>query len=243
MPEEENRIIADHVSDILFAVNKECASNLSMEGISWKKIFVTGDTMIDCLKRHLHEINSSKILSGLEVEKQKFFLLTLHRQSNADSEKNLEKIIKLVGILQKGSTVVFPVHPRTMKKIKSFGLDERLYSMPNVKILKPLDYFDFTKLLMESKAVLSDSGSIQSEASFLNVPEIILREKTERQFLLEKNFAVLTGIKIKKIVKEIDCIARRMKNPKQKLFDGKAGKRIAKIIERRLDDCRTVSRG
>jgi len=201
---------------------------------------VVGDIMVNCTKNNLRKIKKSGILQKIGIESKKFFLITLHRQSNVDSRKKLEKILQIIKKLEKEKKVVFPVHPRTMKNLKKFNLFQNLKLLKNTIILKPLGYVDFAKLLSEAGAVLTDSGGVQIEANFLNTPCIILRENTERNFLLKSKNTALAGPDSEKIFKKAMVFIKMGKHGRKfsagkKLFDGKTGKRIVKIIFRKLE--------
>lgn len=239
MPEEINRIITDSLSKFLFVTEKDGVKNLVNEGVDRKKIYLTGNVMIDSLINYRKSFSSSKILGTLKVKKDKFALVTIHRPVNVDIKKNLVKIINILNqtarvILDNGdeTKIVFPIHPRTMKMAKKFGLEKQLKNIKNIVLAEPLGFRDFIRLLSDCSFVMTDSGGIQEEATFLRKPCLTLRESFERPETFEIGTNTLCGLNEKLInskVKEI--ITGRYKQGKiPKLMDGKASERIVKII-------------
>ncbi len=234
MPEEINRILTDHLSDLLFASSDEAVQNLLAEGIPRKKIFLTGDIMVDSIAANVEKIKSSPICKRLNLEKNSYALMTLHRQENVDSMENLSKAVKIIEKVSEILKIVFVMHPRTEKNAEFFGLHKKLYSTENIIVSKPLNYIDFLKLAMDSRLVLTDSGGLQEEAFFLKKPCITLRETTERNFSVKTGLNVLTGLDERKVIAEVKKIlkGKKFNLKKQKLSDGKASQRIAEIISK-----------
>lgn len=197
MPEEVNRKLIDHLSNILFPPTDIDLKNLKNENIKDKKIYKVGNTISDTIKMYLPKIKKNKILNKLNLRRKNFFLLTLHRPESVDNIKNL---IKLLFIFQKISNklnkqFIFPVHPRTQKILNK--IKNKKFS--NIKFLSPLNYLDFMKLLLDANIVYTDSGGIQEEASIIGVPCITLRTTTERQITVRKKVNILCGYEYKKI--------------------------------------------
>lgn len=234
MPEEINRVLTDHLSDLLFASSGESVRNLLAEGILRKKIFLTGDIMVDSIAGNVEKINSSTICKRLKLEKNSYALMTLHRQENVDSMENLSKAVKIIEKVSEILKIVFVMHPRTEKNAEFFGLHKKLYSIENVIVLKPLNYIDFLKLATDSRLVLTDSGGLQEESFFLEKPCITLRETTERNFSVKTGLNVLTGLDGQKVIAEVKKIlkGKKFNLKKQKFSDGKASQRIAEIISK-----------
>ena len=180
MPEEFNRVEVEKKSDFLFKTEESGNKNLLNEGISKEKIFFVGNVMIDSLLGNQARAQNSKILTDLDLHPREFALLTLHRPSNVDNRKNFMEILTALREIQKEIIIVFPVHPRSKKRLSEFGLNERLKEMPNFLVQEPLGYLDFLKLMSEAKLVLTDSGGIQEETTVLGIPCLTLRENTER---------------------------------------------------------------
>jgi len=190
VPEEVNRRIIDHSSNILLPYTNRSCENLLSEGISRNKIYVIGNPIYEVIKSNLKKINLSKILSKLKLKNSSYFLLTLHRQENVDNPQQLLKFINLLKIIIKkfsNKNIIWPIHPRTKKLLVDLkiSLDERIF------LTKPLNFFDFIKLEENSFCVLTDSGTVQEECSILKVPCIILRNSTERQETLESGAVLI----------------------------------------------------
>lgn len=253
MPEEINRIVTDSISDYLFTTEKSAAQNLAKEGIPKNKIFFVGNVMIDTLLKHKQRASKSEILSTLGIEKyvtstnsrkkNPFALVTLHRPSNVDSKSKLNIILEALNEIQKKITIICPIHPRTMNNFKKFGflkkykfLFDKAYDDDNfgVRLIKPLGYLDFLKLLSEAKVVLTDSGGIQEETTVLGIPCLTLRENTERPITITEGTNILVGSQKNRIIREALRILKQSKKytiiPEK--WDGFASKRIVQILLR-----------
>ncbi|HHQ45463.1 MAG TPA: UDP-N-acetylglucosamine 2-epimerase (non-hydrolyzing), partial [Candidatus Altiarchaeales archaeon] len=161
MPEEINRLMTDQISDLLFVTEDDGVDNLIHEGVSKDKIFLVGDVMVDTLLSHKMKAEESEILEELGLEKSGYALLTLHRPSNVDDKASLENILSILEEVQSKIRIVFPIHPRTKKRVEEFALNERLNSMKNIILTEPLGYLDFLKLMSNAKLIFTDSGGIQ----------------------------------------------------------------------------------
>ena len=235
MPEEINRILTDNLSKYLFVTEKSGVENLLKSGFNKNRIFFVGNTMIDSLYHYLLKAKKSKILKELCISEKGYTLVTLHRPSNVDNKKNLKKIIDIFKYQNKLNSeidIVFPVHPRTLKMAKTFGLESELQGIKNLILTEPLGYFDFLNLIMNAKFVLTDSGGIQEETTFLKVPCLTLRENTERPVTSEIGTNTICGLNTKIIYKGIKSINKGTykKGKIPKFWDGKAAKRIANIL-------------
>ena len=203
MPEETNRIMTDHISDFLFAVGPNQHAILAKEGIDLDKIFTVGNTVSDSLFQHLDiSASTSTILTDLDVESGKFFLVTAHRASNVDVMANLLELLALFDKLHAkySQTIVWPIHPRTQAKLKEFAIELPDY----LKLIPPIGYLDFIQLQKHAQLILTDSGGIQEEACLLGVPCITLRENTERPESIEVGANVLVGRDADKAVAAAD---------------------------------------
>lgn len=243
MPEEINRIVTDSLSDILFITEKEGVKNLLKEGVSRKKIHLVGDTMIDSLVYFRKKFSSSGILTKLRLKKRKYILATIHRPVNVDNKANLAKIISIFEKVsakalkfEPEAKIVLPIHPRTLKMAENFSLLERLNSIPGLLTIDPAGYTDFIKLLTDSKLVITDSGGIQEEATFLKIPCLTLRDSFERPETLRIGSNTLCGLNEFLVVrKTAEIFAGKYKNGRiPRLMDGKASKRIVNAIKARL---------
>lgn len=233
MPEETNRILTDHMSHILFAPTVLAKKILCGEGIPAKRIFVTGNTVVDALREHVKiATKKSRILEYFELEEKKYALATFHRAENVDNKKNLKGILRglaLVAPLMSGPIVV-PLHPRTAARMKTF----KLRCPKSVHIVYPLGYFDFLRLERSAKLILTDSGGLQEEACTLRIPCVTLRENTERPETVLVGGNVLAGTEPTRILRASQRMLRQNKNWKLPFGDGKAGERIVAIIKKSL---------
>lgn len=229
MAEEVNRMIADHLSKFLFAPTKESKKNLLDEGISSKKIFVVGNTIVDAVRQGLGIAkHSSKIVKKLELKKGGYFLVTAHRPETVDFEDRLEKIFEgFQAVYRKFKLpLIFPVHPRTKKMAKKF----RLKFPKGVRAIEPVGFLDFLKLEANAKLLITDSGGVQEEGCILGIPCITIRENTERPETIRVGSNTLTGVEAKKILNSVQKMLKRKKRWKNPYGDGTAGKKILDII-------------
>ena len=198
MPEEINRIVTDRLSEFLFVTEPSGVSNLSNEGVPPEKIHLVGNIMIDSLIAGLNAARASKILDELSLKPKSFALLTLHRPSNVDNKILLESLLEAMDQIGARLPVVFPCHPRTRENLTRFGLGNG-FNPHHLRITEPLGYLDFLKLQCEAKLVLTDSGGIQEETTYLGIPCLTLRQNTERPITVELGTNTLTGVEPKVI--------------------------------------------
>ncbi len=232
MPEEINRILVDHIADIFFITEKSGIENLIHEGINKEKIKFVGNTMIDTLVAFQHKIDSSEVLNMLNVKPKQTAIMTFHRPANVDNKENLTQIINIIENISKYFTVIFPVHPRTLQNLDKYELKAKLDNNNNIRITSPLGYLDFLKLVKESALVITDSGGIQEETTFLRVPCITCRPNTERPSTIEIGSNILLDLDENQIFAEVEKIANGENKQSEipPLWDGKASERIAEII-------------
>ncbi|MEM0449592.1 MAG: UDP-N-acetylglucosamine 2-epimerase (non-hydrolyzing) [Methanomassiliicoccales archaeon] len=223
MPEELNRILVDHISDLLFAPTQNAVRNLNKEGII-RNVFCTGNTIVDAVKQNLviSQFNS-KILQDLKLKKDEYILATIHRQENVDNFCNLKEIIdgfKRVGI-KTGLLVIFVVHPRTRKMLQEKNIDT-----DGILLLEPVGYIDFLSLEASSRLILTDSGGVQEEACILHVPCVTVRQSTERPETVEVGANTIAGIDSSKIEIAAQKMMSSERNWKNPFGDGNSAKRI-----------------
>ena len=232
MPEELNRILTDHISDLLFTTEESGNKNLANEGIDKNKVFFAGNVMIDSLLIHKEKASKSKILEKLQLTKKSYAVLTLHRPSNVDNKKSLEHVIDILDKIQQKIKIVFPIHPRTLKNINKFKLSQKLKNQKNLVITGPLGYLDFMNLMINSRFVLTDSGGVQEETTVLGVPCITMRNTTERPVTMEQGTNVLVSTDKSKIINAANRLVEKanIKAGIPTLWDGKAAKRIIDIL-------------
>jgi UDP-N-acetylglucosamine 2-epimerase (non-hydrolysing) len=233
MPEEINRIIADHISDYLFAPTTDAEKILLKEGIPKEKISVTGNTIVDAVFQNLRNADKKvNILEKLNLKKNQYILVTAHRQENVDSKEKLENILKGLQLVYKtfNIKVIYPMHPRTKKKIEKF----KLKVTKGVELLEPVGFLEFLQLEKNAKLILTDSGGIQEESCILKVPCVTLRQNTERPETLEVGSNILAGTNPEKIL----ACARKMINKertwKNPFGDGKASQKIMEFIKNEI---------
>jgi len=231
MPEEINRVLTDQISDLLFITSKEAEINLNNEGVPNNKIHFVGNTMIDSLVEFRKLFMSSSIIDKLNLDSH-YALMTFHRPSNVDREENLKSLVRALEKVSDIFDCIFPVHPRTKSKLSNFGLLDRLRLNPRFHILDPIGYIDFMRLQNDASVIITDSGGLQEESTFLGVPCLTVRDNTERPITVTHGTNKLIGTEYINIPDEV----KQTKPVKMKqipdLWDGKAGARVAKIISK-----------
>jgi len=235
MPEEINRVLTDGISDFLFATEPAALDNLRAEGVSDEKVFFVGNVMIDSLLAHRRRAASSPVLSRLGLAERGYAVLTLHRPSNVDAPEPLGRVVAALEEIAARLPVIFPAHPRTVKSLERFHLRDRLERSP-VRLLEPMGYIDFLRLVDRAAVVLTDSGGLQEETTLLGVPCVTLRENTERPVTLTHGTNVLVGNDTERIVEEALKAVSGERGQAQvpELWDGHAAERIVQILRRRL---------
>ena len=236
MPEETNRIVTDVLAEYLFTTSKDANANLEKEGIDKRKIFFTGNVMIDTLlklKPKAEKMDAQ--LSGFNLKKKNYALITLHRPSNVDNKSVLTGIIKTLVHISKSLPIMFPIHPRTEKKIDEFGL-RHYFKSDSIRLIKPIGYLENLNLMLNSKVVLTDSGGIQEETTVLRIPCLTVRENTERPVTAEIGSNTVVGTNPEKIFNEFNKIMHGTykKGKIPKYWDGRASERIVKILKSKL---------
>lgn len=229
MPEETNRVLADHCSDYLFAPTEKCKQILLHEGIAEKQVFVVGNTVVDAVYQNL-EIAKAKtqILNQLNLKTNEYMLATSHRQENVDNRTRFTGIIKGLQKVQEEFQVplVYPIHPRAKKQLKEFNLDTT-----GLTLIEPLDYLAFLQLESKAKLVLTDSGGLQEETCILGVPCVTLRENTERPETLDVGSNILAGTDPNRILKAAKESYGKKKTWINPFGDGKASSKIINILK------------
>lgn len=229
MPEEVNRFIVDHLSDYLFVPTALQRNILLKEGVPARDIYITGNTIVDSVMAHvkLAENKNSFFKKG-SFQRNKYILVTLHRQENVDSKERFGSVIKGVALASKklGVPAVFPMHPRTLAKIKRFSLN-----VPkDIKIIDPVDFLTFLNLEKNALLVMTDSGGVQEEACILKVPCVTLRENTERPETIRAGSNLIGGITPDRILKASILMANKKRNWANPLGDGRAAEKILDIL-------------
>jgi len=202
MPEEINRRLTDHCSWMLFAATENCVKNLLKESIPKDQIHLTGDTMYDALLKHKAEALRSRILEELGLAVGEYAVLTVHRPENVDDPDALKDIMEAM-IELKELTIVFPMHPRTVERLKATRLLKRLKEAEHVRVVDPVGYHEMLRLVRDSRMVFTDSGGLQKEAFWLRTMCITLRERTEWVETVELGANVLVGNNKEMIVRKV----------------------------------------
>ncbi|HUO36173.1 MAG TPA: UDP-N-acetylglucosamine 2-epimerase (non-hydrolyzing) [Candidatus Acidoferrum sp.] len=255
MPEEINRIVTDHLSDMLFVTESSGVENLHREGVAGEKIHFVGNTMIDSLLSFESKADQSEILDSLGLREggememgrggvPRYALLTLHRPSNVDERGTFLNILEGLEELSTSCPIMFSAHPRTRKRIEEFGL-ERFFvagkdGAKGIRLLEPLRYLDFVCLMKHAAIVVTDSGGIQEETTCLGVPCVTVRENTERPVTITEGTNRLAGTKrerIREVVREQEGRAGAGRIPEK--WDGKAAERIVGAILEELEKKKT----
>ena len=236
MPEEINRIVTDQLSDHYFITEQSGIDNLSEEGLNHNH-HVVGNTMIDTMVAFDNQIQSDKILETLKIDTD-FILMTIHRPATVDTVAGLIALINLIQSAASKSNVVFPIHPRTVDRLKTFNLLEKLQKIPNLLSTEPLGYFSFQKLVSSCKLIITDSGGIQEESTYRQIPCLTLRHNTERPVTVTKgtNQLITPDPEIvgRKVQEVLDGKGKKGSIPE--LWDGKATERVFEVIDRILLD-------
>lgn len=225
MIEETNRIITDHISDYLYAPTADAYKNLIEEGLSDKKILLTGNTVVDALNQNI-ELAKSKanVLKRFKLQPKEYIVATAHRAENVDNKKRLSGILKGLYLVNREFSlpIIYPIHPRTVMSIKRFDL-----KIPSgLKLIKPLSYLEFIQLEANAKLIITDSGGAQEEACILKVPCVTLRDNTERPETIHAQINILAGTQPEKI---LDSTQKMMSGDRvwiNPFGDGQAAKRI-----------------
>ena len=213
VPEEINRRIIDHISDINMPLTEHGRRYLLEEGINPETIFKTGSCMQEVLEYYNDGINSSKIVDNLELKDKDYFVISLHREENVDNQTKLQQFATTITSLSKhyNKKIVFSVHPRTNKRLSELNLE---IDDKNIKLLKPLGFYDYIRLQKSAFCVISDSGTVFEESSLLNFPAITIRDAHERPEGIDSGVLIMSGPDINKVIEAVDVITRENKYSK-----------------------------
>jgi UDP-N-acetylglucosamine 2-epimerase (non-hydrolysing) len=237
MPEELNRLLTDSISDSLYVTEQSGLDHLSHEGVDPKKVHFVGNLMIDSLVYYLSREDNPGLDTIVPGVDESYVLMTMHRPSNVDNVIGLNKIIKIITGVAKNKMVVFPMHPRTENNLRKHNLMSKIESIKNVKILGPLGYIEFANLMKNAFAVVTDSGGIQEETTFLQVPCLTFRDSTERPVTVDIGTnTLMKDLDVEKTLSTFQTIlSGSYKSGKiPPLWDGKTAERITQIIKSQL---------
>ena len=227
MPEEINRMVTDSITDYFFTTSETANNNLMKNGIPEDRIFFVGNTMIDTLLKHRPNFKQPLIWDEVGLSKKNYIVMTLHRPANVDEEMILKELIDEIIDHSKDIPIIFPVHPRTVKKLESLGI-----FYPNLHLVEPLGYLEFNYLVERAKAVITDSGGITEETTVMNIPCMTLRDNTERPETIELGTNELLGVNPKAVGPAMGNLFSGTWKDGQipHLWDGKAAERIINYL-------------
>jgi UDP-N-acetylglucosamine 2-epimerase (non-hydrolysing) len=236
MPEEHNRVLADRITDHFFITEQSGLDNLSREGEPKEKLHFVGNTMIDTLVAFEPQVQASTVLKDHDLGEGGHVLMTIHRPATVDVPERLSELLDLIAEVAARRKVVFPIHPRTVKNIEAFGLKAKADAIKGLVLTEPLDYFAFQKLIATCGFILTDSGGIQEESTFRQVPCLTLRPNTERPSTVTIGSNELVPLEMNAVRNAIARIENGTfkKGEVPPLWDGHATERIVEVLERVL---------
>lgn len=232
MPEEINRIVTDRICGLLLTPSADADENLRSEGVASERIVRVGNVMIDTLRSHLEEARRRAPLKALGLEPQQYAVLTLHRPSNVDDRPTFVALLEALTRIQAALPVVFPLHPRTLKRIQEHGLESQVAGLPGLKLVDPMGYHEFLGLTAGARLVLTDSGGLQEETTALGVPCLTLRQSTERPITETEGTNTVVGTDPQRILGAFhEVLSGRGKAGRiPDLWEGKAAERVADAL-------------
>jgi len=232
MPEEHNRVETDRLSDILYVTEESGMTNLRNERVPGKAVLV-GNVMIDTLIANLDRASGSDVRARRGLQSGKYAVATFHRPSNVDSKKSAGKVVDALRLVAGFFPVVLPIHPRTKESFDRFGFLEVLANTPGLQLVEPMGYFDFIGLVKESRVVVTDSGGVQEETTYLGVPCLTMRENSERPSTISVGTNLLIGSDLERLKSELENIfaGKFKKGNVPPFWDGKAAERIVADLE------------
>lgn len=232
MPEEVNRLVTDRIADYHFVTEQSGVDHLRREGVSNDKIFFVGNLMIDSLVQFREKAAETSIVEDLDVGEGRYALMTMHRPANVDQEEDARKLLQIIEDIAAERPLVFPMHPRTRNRFEEFNLESALTAIDGLRLLEPLGYLEFLRLMEEAAVVVTDSGGIQEETTFLGVPCLTLREHTERPVTVERGTNELLPLDPRQVVQRVQVAAQSASSSEcPPYWDGQTAGRIVHVLE------------
>ncbi|GAB3168001.1 non-hydrolyzing UDP-N-acetylglucosamine 2-epimerase [Telluribacter humicola] len=237
MPEEINRILTDSISDYLFVTEQAGLDNLKRESVPDEKVHFVGNVMIDSLVYYRQKSQQLDLLSSIGVEPDSYILMTMHRPANVDNEQGLRSIVQIARNTARHKTVLFPIHPRTLSNMEKYSLKEELEAISQVQLMEPQGYLEFLHLMESAALIITDSGGIQEETTYLQVPCLTFRDTTERPVTVEigTNY-LLRDLNPDTVEEHVQAIldGKAKQGQVPPFWDGQAAERITTIIREKL---------
>lgn len=235
VPEELNRKVLDHLSDINMVLTEHARRYLLAEGIPADRIIKTGSHMQEVLEYYMPKITTSDVLNRLSLQPQRYFLLSAHREENVDSPENLKDLLNTMQALvkQHEMPVIVSTHPRTRQRLEKLGMDGLDL---RIQFLKPFGFFDYVKLQMEAFCVLSDSGTITEEASLLNLPAVTIRNAHERPEGMDEGVLIMSGLKAERVLDAVRIVTKQLSNAERQFRTapdyegGLVSKKVVRVV-------------
>ena len=232
MPEEINRLMTDRIADYLFVTEQSGIDHLHQEGVADEKIFFVGNLMIDSLTQFREKAAETSVVDDLGVEEGRYALMTMHRPANVDHEEGIRKLLRIIEGIAAERPLVFPMHPRTRNRFAEYDLEEALTAVDGLRLLEPLGYLEFLRLMEKAAVVVTDSGGIQEETTFLGVPCLTLREHTERPVTVERGTNELLPLEPPQVVQRVRAVSEtEPSSERPPHWDGQTAERIVGVLE------------
>jgi UDP-N-acetylglucosamine 2-epimerase (non-hydrolysing) len=234
MPEEINRLVTDALADILWTPSQDGTDNLLREGVAAERIELVGNIMIDCLEMMRPQIDAARARRKMSDVAKSYAVVTLHRPANVDHPDSLERAVAAIEQLARRFEVVFPVHPRTRERLGRFGLLRRLEACAGVRLMSPIGYIDFMSLVFDATLVITDSGGVQEETTYLGIPCVTLRPNTERPITVSEGTNRLAGLHELDQAIDVALSRRQMAYHPPRFWDGHTAGRVSDSLRRRM---------